>query len=263
MKKTIVGFILGAMLTFSMTSYADTFYQFALSKYQLYVDGERIEEPMYIKDGVNHIPLKAVSEALGADITVNGDKVEISTPKTDIEEVAAKCKDSCVMIYAYQSNNKSLQGSGWIYNGYVITAKHVVQGAKKIEIFPDDKQYGISGEVYYLDKSLDFAILKINTDLPSVVLGDSDKVKDGEKLVSITSPKGFLNSIDECISYGKGYYSSGTYLQVSESSMASGSSGGAIFNMHGEIVAYAHRGENSNMLAIPVNQIKQKLEGLG
>ena len=47
------------------------------------------------------------------------------------------------------------QGSGWAYNGYIITAKHVVDGFGKVDIFTDDSVYSVPGTVYYTDPELD------------------------------------------------------------------------------------------------------------
>jgi hypothetical protein len=258
MKKSVIGFIFGAILMLSVNVAADTYYQFAKSDNTLYVDGTKIEMPLYNYQHTNHAPIRAVAEAVGLDVTVTGTRIDFTSPLTDLETVAKNCKDSCVMIYAYLPNGIISQGSGWVYNGYVITAKHVVNGAEKIDIFLDDSMYGVSGIIHYMDKTLDVAVIKSDTKLPSAILGDSNKLKEGQKLVSITSPQGTQNMIDECVNSGLGKYEDYTYLTVSENTIDGGSSGGAVFDYNGEMAAMVVK----RNLAIPINDIKPILEKL-
>lgn len=99
-----------------------------------------------------------------------------------------------------------------------------------------------------------------------MVIGDSDKLVVGEKLISISSPKGIKNIIDECLFSGFKFLSNGNifsnYVCLSESIMNSGSSGGAIFNMKGELIAINQGGHTLENIdnAIPINDIKPLLE---
>lgn len=182
---------------------------------------------------------------------------------TDLEQVVANTKDSCVMIYAYRSDGSGEQGSGWAYGDYIVTAKHVVEEAKKIEIITDNSNSASRGTIEYIDEELDVAILKLNTrTLPSVTLGDSDTLIEGEKLVAITSPQGVKNAIDECVNSGFILFDDGKFLTVSEGNMIGGSSGGAIFNYESELVAMVAYGNEGGNHAIPVNGLKPILEKL-
>jgi len=182
---------------------------------------------------------------------------------TDLEQVVANTKDSCVMIYAYRSDGSGEQGSGWAYGDYIVTAKHVVEEAKKIEIITDNSNSASRGTIEYIDDELDVAILKLNTrTLPSVTLGDSDTLIEGEKLVAITSPQGVKNAIDECVNSGFILFDDGKFLTVSEGNMIGGSSGGAVFNYESELVAMVAYGNEGGNHAIPVNSLKPILEKL-
>lgn len=262
MKKSIIGFIFGAILMLSVNVAADTYYQFVVSQNTLHVDDVKVEYPMYNYQYTNYASIRGVAEALGLDIKVTDKRIDFTSPLTDLETVAKNCKDSCVMIYAYLPNGIISQGSGWVYNGYVITAKHVVKGAEKIDIFLDGYLYGVPGTIHYLDPKLDVAILQANTNMPSVTLGDSDKLNEGQKLVSITSPAGVQNAIDECINSGINHVDTGIYLTISETNMGGGSSGGAVFNHDGEIIAMSVKGNDGGYRAIPINDIKPILEKL-
>ena len=240
MKKLIMGFILGVVLSLTINAFA----------------GNVFEQP------AEPTPTPTV-------IMVTPEPVPTPTPTiiyekelTDLETVVKDTKDSCVMIYAYLPDGSTSQGSGWVYKGYVITAKHVVAGAEKIDIFTDDEPYGVSGTVYYSDLKLDVAIIRTDTGKPSVTLGDSDKLTEGQKLVAITSPKGVMNVIDECINSGI----SDELLMISEGNLIAGASGGAVFDYNSNIIAmmqYSNEGGSyagsAGSYAIPINDIKQIL----
>lgn len=180
---------------------------------------------------------------------------------TDLEQVVADTKDSCVMIYAYYSDGSGEQGSGWAYGDYIVTAKHVIEGTKKIEIFTDNSNTPARGTVEYIDDNLDVAILSVPTrTLPSVTLGDSDTLIEGEKLVSITSPQGAQNVVEECTFAGKLITETQDQLTISDTLIQGGSSGGALFNYNSEVIGMVNAGNDGYAGAIPINQIKSILE---
>jgi len=259
MKKSIIGFIFGAILTLSITSAADTYYQFVASQNTLYVDDVKIEMPLYNYQYTNYAPIRAVAEALGLDIKVTGTRIDFTSPLTDLETVAKNCKDSCVMVYAH-TDKKMKQGSGWAYNGYIVTAKHVIDGMERFYIQLDNSHFPVMCEVYYVDPDLDLAVLKTDTPISTVKLGDT--AKEGEKLVAITSPNSNKNAIDECVYSGMGNALYKDLFMVSEANLAPGSSGGAIFNYSSEIIGMVTRGGGSEFLVIPINDIKPILEKL-
>lgn len=243
----------------SVNAAADTYYQFVTSQNTLYVDGAKIEMPLYNYQYTNHAPIRAVAEAVGLDVKVTGTRIDFTSPLTDLETVAKNCKDSCVMIYAYKDNYR-YQGSGFIYNGYIITAKHVVDSAEKIDIFFDNSIYGISASIVPIETDLDVAVLKVYTTKPNVILGDSDKLIEGQKLVSITSPKGAKNTVEECLYSGL----LEEELTITDTIMTSGSSGGAVFDLKSDLVGVQTNciTDTEIISAIPINDIKPILEKL-
>jgi S1-C subfamily serine protease len=103
------------------------------------------------------------------------------------------------------------------------------------------------------------AILKADISLPSVKLGDSDELIEGEKLVSITSPGGAKNMIDECLFSGN---AADNHFSVSESAIAPGSSGGGVFNYNSEVIGMAVTSGYENAGLIPINNIKPILKNI-
>lgn len=202
------------------------------------------------KEVIKEVPVEVVKEVIK--------EVE---KKTDLEKVVKDCKNSCVMIYAYKGDTIN-QGSGWVYNGYVITAKHVVEGYKKIEVYTDDTDNPRMAQIYYVDDKLDLAILKASIMLPSLTLGDSSKLTEGEKLVSITSPMMTKNAIDECVYSGMVRTPEGTFLVITESNMSGGSSGGAVLDYNSKIIGMVISGDSGGHHVIRINDIKPILENL-
>lgn len=267
MRKAVIGFILGALLTLSIGVYAvpevlsarftEDKFLYNGQEYDMRIAAVHSADEQWPS---TYIKVSDMARALGGKAYSTGTHIVIESAP---EFVAKACKDSCVMIYAYQ-NDLPYQGSGWVYKGYIITAEHVIRNTDRIEVFPDDSVYGALATVEYADPDIDLAVLKLDRDLglPSVALGDSDKLVEGQKLVAITSPAGVQNVIDECLYSGIGYTDAGMFLTLSECNTIGGSSGGAVFNLDGELIGMAVRGNEGGGMAIPINDLKPILQKL-
>ena len=240
MKKSIMGFILGVILSLTINAFA----------------GNVFEQP------AEPTPTPTVIMVTPEPVPTPTPTIVYEVALTDLEAVVKDTKDSCVMIYAYLPDGSALQGSGWVYDDYVITAKHLVEGATKVDIFTDDSPNGVAGGIEYIDLALDVAILRSARTLPSLTLGDSDALKEGEKLVSITSPEGAKNVVEECTFAGKLVTETQDELNISDTVIQGGSSGGAIFNYKSEIIGMAYGGYDRFAGAIPINKIKPILQKL-
>lgn len=97
-------------------------------------------------------------------------------------------------------------GSGFIMSGdgYVLTNAHVVEGAETIYVTLTDKRE-FKAKLIGSDKRTDVALVKVEaTGLPSLKLGDSDKVRVGEWVLAIGSPFGLDNTVTAGIVSAKG-----------------------------------------------------------
>ena len=91
------------------------------------------------------------------------------------------------------------EGSGVIIDnrGYVITSRHVLIGARQIEVVLNDGTK-LPAVVVGHDKTTDLAVLKIKsegTDCPAVEFGDSDRVRVGDVVMAIGSPFSLQSSV--------------------------------------------------------------------
>ena len=85
-------------------------------------------------------------------------------------------------------------GSGVIFdsNGGILTNHHIVGDADRVEIVTTDGKK-FQGEVLGSDAMSDIAVVRVDGEnLPSVKLGDSDKLVVGQVAIAIGNPYGFL-----------------------------------------------------------------------
>lgn len=136
--------------------------------------------------------------------------------------------------------NRSL-GSGFIISsdGYILTNAHVVDSADEITVRLTDKRE-FKARAIGADKRTDVALLKIEaTGLPTVKLGDPNRLKVGEWVVAIGSPYGFDSSVTAGIVSAKGRsLPQENYVPFIQTDVAinPGNSGGPLFNIDGEVV---------------------------
>lgn len=166
-------------------------------------------------------------------------------------------KNSSNVVYA--------SGSGFIIDksGIIATNYHVIEGAYGATIkLVDGRTFPVEKVLAY-DKNRDIAVLKIAaSNLPQVKLGDSDEIKNGDKILTIGSPEGLENTIsDGLVSNRKRLINNMNFIQIS-APISHGSSGGALLNYKAEVIgittAYYEGGQNLN-LAIPINDLKPYL----
>ena len=155
-------------------------------------------------------------------------------------------------------------GSGFIVSddGYILTNNHVVQGADEIIVRLNDRRE-LEAVLIGADPSSDLAVLKVDADdLPTVELGDSDKLDVGEWVVAIGSPFGFDYSVTAGIVSAKGRsLPNENYVPFIQTDVAinPGNSGGPLFNLEGQVVGinsqiYTRSGGFMGVsFAIPIN----------
>lgn len=135
------------------------------------------------------------------------------------------------------------QGSGFFISadGYVVTNNHVVQGAKEVELAPDDNTT-YKAKVVGTDARTDLALLKVEgdrKDYPYVKFGDAEGPRVGDWVIAVGNPFGLGGSVTAGIVSARGRdINSGPYddfLQI-DAAVNKGNSGGPTFNLKGEVV---------------------------
>lgn len=136
--------------------------------------------------------------------------------------------------------NKSL-GSGFIISadGYVLTNAHVIDAADEVVVKLNDKRE-FKAKVIGADRLTDVALLKIEASgLPTVKIGDPNKLRVGEWVFAIGSPYGLEQTVTAGIVSAKGRsLPDENYVPFIQTDVAinPGNSGGPLFNMRGEVV---------------------------
>lgn len=130
-------------------------------------------------------------------------------------------------------------GSGFIISadGYIMTNAHVVEGASDVYVTLTDKRE-FKAKVIGSDTRTDVALLKIDgSNLPRLMIGDSDKIRAGEWVLAIGSPFGLENTVTAGIISAKAR-DTGDYLPLIQTDVAvnPGNSGGPLINLKGEVV---------------------------
>jgi S1-C subfamily serine protease len=127
-------------------------------------------------------------------------------------------------------------------DGYIVTNKHVIDDADKVEIILNDRREFLA-EVVGSDIATDLAVLKINVqDVPHLAFGNSDEVQVGEWVLAVGNPLKLSSTVTAGIISAKGRSIElmGTegiesFLQT-DAAVNPGNSGGALVNTAGKLI---------------------------
>lgn len=156
-------------------------------------------------------------------------------------------------------------GSGFIIDksGLIMTNNHVVQKATDITVVTaDEKEY--KAKVIGTDPRTDLALIKITaTDaaLPTLTLGDSDKMEVGDWVISIGNPLGLAHTVTQGIVSAKArFLGLGPYDNFiqTDAPVNPGNSGGPLLNLRGEVIGVTTAMATAQAIAfaIPSNTAK-------
>ena len=228
------------------------------------------------------VSLNSMSENDGGELIVtNGNYAETVGEVTGIErsydysliDIFEKSEESVVQVNVLRGESDGGMGSGFVYSddGYIITNQHVVRDAQKVTVtFLDGEAY--IGDVVGRDRDLDIAVVKVNpsnTYIQPITIGDSSKLKVGEKIAAIGNPfglsgsmtSGIVSQIGRLLPQESGY-SIPDVIQT-DAAINPGNSGGPLINMKGEVVGIntaiqSATGEFSGIgFAVPSNTVKK------
>ncbi len=250
----------------------------ANSDINIFVNGNYIDCDSYVIDDTTYIPLRAVSEALGAEVAYNEttNTAEITLDEDDtIPTMIDEVSESVVAIVGnadssssyFQSEGYGI-GTGVVIksNGQILTNSHVVNGISNITvIFRDGTSY--PGAVLYDDSVSDLAVIKIEKlGLKPIQFGDESDLVVGKTVFAIGTPlslsyrntatRGMISGTS--VSVNDYYYQ---YLQT-DAAINNGNSGGPLVNKAGELLGINSMGYTSADgmgFAIPIDTIQYVL----
>ncbi|MFQ6065472.1 MAG: S1C family serine protease [Candidatus Bathyarchaeia archaeon] len=160
-------------------------------------------------------------------------------------------------------------GSGTIIDskGYVLTNNHVIEGAEKIEVTLASGDV-LAGRLAGAYASVDIAMVKVDGEgFPAAELGDSDKLKMGQRVFAIGNPfglaggptvtAGVVSAVNRSIRSKQGVFEG--FVQT-DAAINPGNSGGPLVDVRGRVVAintaiipFAH----GIGFAIPINSARR------
>ena len=162
-----------------------------------------------------------------------------------LQELYAACADSIVGITAYpEDQNGYYWGTGVIAgeNGLIITNAHVIEGCTSAEVtLYNNESY--EALLVGADAVSDLALLKIDcTGLPAASFADISSLSVGDPVAAIGNPLSeefrstLTNGIISAIDRGMNYNGHTMSLLQTNAAINEGNSGGALFNMYGQVV---------------------------
>ena len=241
----------------------------------------------WYKGGANNAPLTE------RNVPQTDGNLQTTTNEDVITSIAESVSPSVVSIVTnvttqtiFGATKGEAAGTGIIVSkdGYVLTNKHVVSGANKVEVILSDGTSYTNVTVVGSDPLNDIAFLKINgvDNLSPAELGDSATTRVGQEVVAIgnslgqyqtTVTSGIISGKGRPItagSEGTGETESLTDLLQTDAAINPGNSGGPLLNRSGQVIgvntAVAANAQGIGF-AIPINAtkgaLKQVLAGKG
>jgi len=162
-------------------------------------------------------------------------------------------------------------GTGCVIDkrGVILTSAHVVEDGNGVFVTMSNGQNYKARVLKRFGDNKDFVFLKIDTpmQLKTVKLGNSEKIKVGQKVLAIGNPFGFNGTLTQGIISRIDYAKN--RIQT-DAAINPGSSGGPLLNKNGEIIGinqaiYNPDNNISNIgigFAIPINVVKEYLNSV-
>ena len=193
-----------------------------------------------------------------------------------VTDAVTKVSPAVVTIQVSSGAGSGGSGSGFIFNpnGWILTNRHVVEGANQIQVVLADSRT-FTGTVYGIDTLTDLAIVKVNaTGLPTAPLGTSADLQQGQLAIAIGNPLGtFENTVTTGVISGLGrQITAGDVSQTSseqlnnliqtDAAINPGNSGGPLLNSAGEVIGVNTAVASSAQgigFAIPIDAAKEIL----
>jgi len=228
----------------------------------------------------------AILQGIRETAVIETVSIETGKEMTPAEVYAANVRSTVGITTSITKTNywgyettSAAAGSGFVLteDGYIITNYHVVQNSDSITVSTyDGESYEAELIGYY--ESLDTAVLKVEAEgLVPVILGNSDQINVGDSVVAIGNPLGELTfslTVGAISAKDREITLSGTGtmdLLQTDCAINSGNSGGALFNLYGEVIGITNAKYSSSSsgasidnigFAIPINDVVGVVESI-
>ncbi len=182
----------------------------------------------------------------------------------DFEKLAALVKPSVVVVESVDRvGREGGRGTGFVVSGdgVIATNFHVIGEHRDFSIrFSNGKSFR-PVSIIGIDRDRDLALIKIDAEnLPTLKLGDSDKLKPGEAVLSLGNPLGYAHSVS------RGVVAALRELELGDGRpmvqvaipIEPGSSGSPALDLEGNVIAVLSIKSGGAMgFGVPVNELKK------
>jgi hypothetical protein len=152
-------------------------------------------------------------------------------------DIAAKALPAVVTIRTARS-----LGTGFVVraDGWIATNLHVVVGGPRVVVTLRDGRELPIVELLAASPDHDLALVRVDArGLPALALGDSNAMRPGDPVVAIGNPMGLEDTVSNGLVSARRKVEGGLEVLQVSAPIAPGSSGGPIFNEHGEVIGVA------------------------
>lgn len=268
-KKTFTALMVALLLPVAVSAHNDV---------KVYVNGMRVNEKVLVDNERTYIPLRAVSEAMGASVNWDGNSQSAYITFTEddaIAQIVENASPSVVTIVGNYNgggaedryNNLTAHGSGVVYksNGYIVTNAHVVKDLKNLTVVFSDGTL-LPGKVVCSDELADIAIVKVDKiGLTPVSFADKNTIVSGKTAIAIGTPisLSMRNTVTRGIVCGNGVSVKDSHYKLiqTDATVNPGNSGGPLLNTKGELIGitsskYVSMDIDNVAFAIPVDTVE-------
>lgn len=248
----------------------------------IYVNDRIIAQRGRLENGTTYVPLRAVSESMGARVDWDGQSVHILMQEDDLVssviEDAGKSVVAIVGNYsgkhsssASEYNEATAHGTGVVIksNGLILTNAHVVADIENITVVFNDGT-SCPASVECIDKDSDLATIRINRLglKPLAMRSSTADLRVGSTAVAIGTPLmlNMRNSATKGIISGVGVSTPDSYYPLIQTDAAinPGNSGGPLIDLQGRLIGinsskYSGIGIEGMAFSIPVETIQYVL----
>ena len=250
----------------------------------IFVNGKPQTAVGYLNGDTTYVPLRAVSEALGAQVSwdeasgsayISFDEDNLVTKLVDeispsVVAIVGNYKVGYMSDTQNKFNELTAHGTGVVIksSGVILTNAHVVEDIENITVvFQDGSSY--AGVVQNIDKQSDLAVVKINKlGLKPITFAEPQSIMAGRSVIAIGTPlslsmrntvtKGIVSGVNVCMQ--DSFYP----LIQTDAAINAGNSGGPLVNMKGQLIGinsskYAGVGIEGMAFSIPVETINYVL----
>lgn len=227
----------------------------------------------------------AMLEGIREDAVIDIHQTDASKLMTPAQVYAANVQSTVGITTSVTTNywgyqtTSAASGSGFILSsdGYILTNYHVIENSNAITVACYDGTT-FDAELIGYDESNDIAVLKVDAQgLSPVILGSSGNLNVGDSVIAIGNPLGELtfsltagtvSALDRQVTM-----QTGTTMNLIQTDCAinSGNSGGALFNLYGEVVGITNAKYSSSSsgasidnigFAIPMDDVRDIIESI-